>query len=185
MTDQRIIDCCSLLNLYAGWGGLSELAGFGDQWHVGEAVLGEAQYIWQFHMDGSKTQVSIDLEPLVAEGLLNAVRSESEAEIASYVEFASELDDGEAQALAIAMHRGFILLTDERKALQIAQRPEVAVATTTTPEILRKWAEQSDGNAARLAEVLRNIEERARFRPRRNSQDGEWWERHRQGGLQE
>lgn len=179
MADQRIIDCCSLLNLYAGWGGLHELAGFGDQWLVGEAALREAQYIWQFETDGSKTQVPIDLQPHVAEGLLSEVRPESEAEIESYVEFASELDDGEAQALAIARHRGFILLTDERKALQIAERPEVAVVTTTTPEILQKWAVQSDGNAARLPEVLRNIEERARFRPRRNTQDGEWWERHR------
>lgn len=158
---------------------MRELASFGDHWHVGDAVLGEAQYIWQFDSDGSRSQFRIDLQPLVAEGILKAVRPESDAEIESYVEFASELDDGEAQAMAIARHRGFILLTDERKALQIAQRADVSVGTITTPEILRKWAIESDGNAARLSEVLRNIEERARFRPRQNTPGGEWWERHR------
>lgn len=179
MADQRIIDCCSLLNLYAGWGGLRELAAFGDVWHVGDAVLGEAQYIWQIGPDGSRSQVPIDLRSFVTEGLLNAVQPESEAEIESYVEFATELDDGEAQALAIARHRGFILLTDERKALQIAQRAEIAVTTITTAQILQKWVADSEQNTARLSEVLRNIEERARFRPRQNTPDGDWWERHK------
>lgn len=177
MADQRIIDCCSLLNLYAGWGGLRELATLGDAWHIGEAVLKEAQYIWQFAPDGSRSRVPIDLQTPLQEGLLNAVRPESEAELEAYVEFASELDDGEAQAMAIAMHRGFILLTDERKALQIAQR--VAVRTITTAQILRQWVEYSAGNARRLPEVLRSIEERARFRPRQDTPDGLWWEQHR------
>ena len=95
------------------------------------------------------------------------------------MEFASDLDDGEAEAMAIAKHRGFILLTDERKALQIAQRADVGVTTVTTAQILQKWVADSEENAARLAEVLRNIEERARFRPRQNTPDGEWWEQHR------
>lgn len=179
MADQRIIDCCSLLNLYAGWGGLQELVGLGDVWYVGDAVLGEAQYIWQFEPDGSRSRVPIDLRTLVMDGLLNAVRPESEAEIGSYVEFATELDDGEAQAMAIAKHRGFILLTDERKALQIAQRAEVAVRTITTAHVLQNWATNTKENAARLPRVLQSIEERAKFRPRQNTPDGEWWERHR------
>jgi predicted nucleic acid-binding protein len=179
LADQRIIDCCSLLNLYAGWGGLRELAVFGDHWHVGEAVLGEAQYVWQFGPEGARSQVPIDLQPLVDEGLLNWVKPESEAEFESYVEFASDLDDGEAEAMAIAKHRGFILLTDERKALQIAQRADVGVTTATTAQILRSWVADSGANAARLAEVLRNIEERARFRPRQRTPDGEWWEQNR------
>ncbi len=179
MADQRIIDCCSLLNLYAGWGGLRELASFGDVWHIGEAVLREAQYIWQFAPDGSRSQVPIDLHTPVADGLLNVVQPESEVELEVYVEFASELDDGEAQAIAIAMHRGFILLTDEKKALQIAQRADVAVSTITTTQILQKWVEHSAGNANTLPEVLRSIEERARFRPRQNTPDGQWWELHR------
>lgn len=179
MADQRIIDCCSLLNLYAGWGDLRALAAFDDVWHVGEAVLREAQYIWQFAPDGSRSQVPIDLQTPVAEGLLNVVQPESDAELDAYVEFASELDDGEAQAMAIAMHRGFILLTDERKALQIAQRADVAVRTITTSQVLQKWVEQSAANVVQLPEVLRSIEVRARFRPRQDTPDGEWWEQHR------
>lgn len=179
MAGQRIIDCCSLLNLYAGWGGLHELADLDDQWHVGDAVVGEAQYIWRIEPDGSKARLPIDLQPHIAQGLLSVVRPESDPEIESYVDFASELDDGEAQALAIAMHRGFVLLTDEQKALQIAQRPDVAVKTITTSDVLQRWAAEEAENGARLSEVLRNIEEGARFRPKRNTPSGEWWERHR------
>lgn len=166
-----------MLNLYAGWGGLRELASFGDAWHVGEAVLGEAQYIWQFAPDGGKSQVPIDLRTLVTERLLNAVKPESEAELETYVELAAELDDGEAQAMAIARHRGFTLLTDERKALLIAQRPDVAVQTITTAQVLQNWVAHSAANTDRLPEVLRNIEECARFRPRPKTADAEWWER--------
>jgi predicted nucleic acid-binding protein len=53
------------------------------------------------------------------------------------VNFATEVDDGEAQSLAIAKHRGFVFLTDDRKAVKVAQRPDVAVRTTSTPNILQ------------------------------------------------
>lgn len=158
---------------------MGELAAFGDVWHVGDAVVGEAHYIWEIAPDGSRSQVPIDLQTPIADGLLKVVQPESDAELDAYVDFASELDDGEAQAMAIAMHRGFILLTDERKALQIAQRVEVGVRTITTAQVLQKWVAHSAANAGRLPQVLRSIEERARFRPRQGSVDGEWWERYR------
>jgi predicted nucleic acid-binding protein len=42
-----------------------------------------------------------------------AVRPERDAELAAYVAFASELDDGEAMALAIAQSRGWQIATDD------------------------------------------------------------------------
>jgi len=37
--DDHVIDCCSLINLYAGWGGLSELRDFRRIWHICEAAM--------------------------------------------------------------------------------------------------------------------------------------------------
>ena len=39
--DDHVIDCCSLINLYAGCGGLTELRDFRRSWYVCDAVLNE------------------------------------------------------------------------------------------------------------------------------------------------
>jgi predicted nucleic acid-binding protein len=176
---RRIIDCCSLLNLYAGWGDLHALRDTGDTWYVGEAVVGEAQFVSDVAADGSRVRVLLDLQSYVDQSVLQSIRPETEVEIADYVEFALDLDDGEAQALALAKNRGLVLLTDERKALRIARRPDVAVPTITTAKLLTEWAGLTPENLARLPDVLQAIEVRARFFPRSNTPDGEWWAKHR------
>jgi hypothetical protein len=47
----------------------------------------------------------INLQPLVAQGIIRVVLFESEAEENAFVNFAVELDDGEAITGAIAVHR--------------------------------------------------------------------------------
>ncbi len=146
---------------------------------MGEAVVGEAQFISDKAADGSRVQVPLDLQSYVDQAVLHSIRPETDGEIADYVEFALELDDGEAQALALAKNRGLVLLTDERKALRIAQRPDVAVTTITTAQLLMEWAALAPENLDRLPAVLKAIEVRARFSPPPNTPDGEWWARHR------
>ena len=108
-------------------------------------------------------------------GLWLPAHPETEQEIEDYVNFAVEVDDGEAQALAIAKHRGFVLLTDDRKATKLAQRPDVAVCTTSTPDVLQSWGQLDPGNEARLHAVVRRIAVLARFSPHKDSPDYAWW----------
>jgi predicted nucleic acid-binding protein len=176
LTANRIIDCCSLINLHAGWGGLTEMKALGLSIYVAEAVLSEAQFVGEFQPDGSITKVPIDFARLRAAQLVDSVKPDSEAEVADYVEFSMELDDGEAQSLAIAKHRGFTLLTDDRKAMRIASLPEVGVTVLTTPEVLRQWSEIDALNLARTPEVLSRIQALARFSPRKDSPGAEWWQ---------
>jgi hypothetical protein len=68
-----------------------------------------------------------------------------------------------------------MLLTDDRKAIRLASRPDVAVATISTVDVLRVWAALSPENAMRLGEILRRIENLARFSPRKDSPDYRWW----------
>lgn len=98
--------------------------------------------------------VPLDMHALTQLGLWLPARPETEQEIEDYVNFANEVDDGEAQALAIAKHRSFMLVTDDRKAVKVAQRPDVAVRTTSTPNILQSWGQMDPGNEARLHEVV-------------------------------
>lgn len=176
MVHGRIIDCCSLINLRTGWGGLSELSEFGWQWYLCEAVLKEAEHTREYGKDGLPVSVPIDLGELTANQALGIVGLRTEEELVDYLEFASEVDDGEAQALAIAKHRGLMLLTDDRKAIRLASRPDVAVATISTVDVLQVWTTLSPENAMRLGEILRRIENLARFSPRKDSPDYLWWD---------
>ena len=177
--DDHVIDCCSLINLYAGWGGLKELRDFRQTWHICAAVLNEAEFTREFGLDGTPQMVQLDMNALTQLGLWLPARPETEQEIEDYVNFATEVDDGEAQALTIAKHRGFVLLTDDRKAIKVAQRPDVAVRTTSTPNILQSWGQLDPGNEARLHEVVGRITVLARFSPHKDSPDYAWWRRYR------
>lgn len=173
--DDHVVDCCSLLNLYTGWGGLAELRVLHRTWHVCDAVLSEAEYTREYAEDGSHVPVPINMKALVSEGLLLPARPETERELEDFVGFASEVDDGEAQALAIAKNRGFVLLTDDRRAAAVARRPDVGVRIISTASILQSWAQLDRVNEARLLEVISRISVLARFAPRADSAEYAWW----------
>lgn len=171
----HIIDCCSLLNLHTGWRGLAELRAFRRSWYVCEAVLNETEYTREYGQDGAPISVPIDMQAIVSEGLLLAARPETERELEDFVSFASEVDDGEAQALAIAKNRGFVLLTDDRKAAAVARRPDVGVRIVSTASVLQAWGRFDRANEARLREVVARISVLARFTPRPDTPEYAWW----------
>lgn len=143
---EHIIDCCSLINLYTGWGRLAELRALRRTWYVCEAVLNEAEYTREYGADGAPVLIPLDMKKLTQSGILQSAQPETESEIDDYVSFACEVDDGEAQALAVAKNRGFVLLTDDRKAARVAQRSDVAVRVTSTAKILQAWAKLDASN---------------------------------------
>lgn len=176
--DDHVIDCCSLINLYAGWGGLKELRDFHRTWHICEALLNETEFVREFGPDGAPVMVPLGMNALTQLWLWLPARPETREEIEDYVNFAIEVDDGEAQALAIAKHRRFVFMTDDRKAVKLAQRPDVAVRTTSTPNVLQAWGRLDRRNKARLQEVVGRIAVLARFSPRKDSPDYAWWKRY-------
>jgi len=111
----------------------------------------------------------------VDSGLIQRVAPESDAELADYLNFAQLIDDGEAQAIALAKHRGFVLLTDDRKALKLARREDIAVRTISTVDVLREWIEHEAVNIASVRSVLKRICELARYIPPKNSPELTWW----------
>ncbi len=149
-----IVDCCSLINLYSGWGGLSELSSLHRVWCIGDAVLNEAAFIREFDPLGIPEKIALDLQPAVDAKLLLVQRIQSRAELYDFVDFSMEIDDGEAQALALAKHRGYSFLTDDRGATKFAERDEVAVKTITTAEILKEWAQLNQSNDHCLSQII-------------------------------
>jgi hypothetical protein len=171
----RIIDCCSLINLYTGWRGLSELQSLGNTWYVADAILAEAQYTREFDSNGKLVTVALSLDELVRSGSLRRATPETPDEIDWYVRLARELDDGEAQALAIAKMRGYMLLTDDAKAARIARTSELSVETTSTAAVLQDWLATYPSRQVLIREVVVRITMLARFKPSKGDSGLEWW----------
>jgi predicted nucleic acid-binding protein len=171
----RIIDCCSLINLYTGWRGLSELRLLGNTWFVADAILAEAQYTREIDSNGKLVTVALSLDELVRSGNLQRARPETPDEIDWYVRLARELDDGEAQALAIAKMRGYMLLTDDAKAARIARTSALSVETTSTVAVLQDWLATDPSHQVLIREVVRRITTLARFKPSKGDSGLEWW----------
>lgn len=171
----RMIDCCSLINLYTGWGGLTELKTLKSSLHICQAVFNESEYTREYGPNGIPALVPLDMVALQKSAGFSVSEPQLPEELEDYVNFATEIDDGEAQALAIAKHRGFALVTDDEKAKKLASLPDVRVSTLSTVDLLKEWSTLNKRHEERLFEVIPRISELARFRPPRGSPDCNWW----------
>ena len=171
-----ILDACALVNLYCGWAGLTELRTFGTSWSIGRTALEEAMFVRAFDANGDICKLSLDPAVVVHDGNLQVLSLEGSAEYASFIEFAMELDDGEAQALSLALHRNRVLLTDDRPAVRVASTTNVAVQTMGTPEILMAWVNANPECRHHLPEVVRRISVLGPFQLKKSSAHYNWWQ---------
>ena len=172
---EKIIDACCLINLYSTGIEATILRACADDFHVSTQVQNEALSIRQFNDEDPPQLVSqpIDLADLIADDLASLCEPEGRDELDAYVQFASQLDDGEASCLAIAMYRGWTVATDDRKANRIAG--ESGIAVITTAELVRRWVSNESPSDDEVVELLQKIEQFARFRPRRGGPEFAWW----------
>ena len=170
----QILDACVLINLLASDEVEGILRAAGRESLICSAVAGESIYLRTG--DPNAPREHIDLRPLINSGLLTVCQVEGDQEEELYVDYASALDDGEAMSLAIALSRGYVLATDERKArrlfLEAATDPQYL---TSTSELLRLWTEAERIQAARIKTALLQIESRARYQPPATDVNHRWW----------
>lgn len=138
---------------------------------VCSAVSGESLYLRPLE-PGGKLEV-VDLTPLFDAGALTATTLNGETEEDLYVNYALELDDGEAMSLAIAQARDLGLATDERKARRVLRENAPHIPVISTAEIMHAWAQVRD--QAEVVATLRLIHSRARFRPPDSDPLVVWW----------
>lgn len=156
-----ILDACVLINLLAT-GMADEIIDVQEHSSViCRQVAAEALVLDQ--PDGPRIRVHPENLPVVD------LRSDDEYD--HFVRLAMELGDGEAATIALARSRGYVVLTDDRKATRIAG--EQGVATFDTVDLLRTWAGLKDDDA--VVDAIARIEQRARFRPRGTHQHASWW----------
>lgn len=174
--DERIIDTCCLLNLFASGKPRAILHHFGGV-HVSELVLREAMWIRAYDNESPPQLIpkQIDLTECIDGGEIVICRLEQEHEYDLFVQFAQDLDDGEASALAIAKVRGWIVATDDRKARRVATEQGISIISTS--EMIQAWTTAAKATDQHIGELLRNIQQFGRFVPRRSDPLYEWWMR--------
>jgi hypothetical protein len=172
-----IWDACALLNLAATRRASDILAVFGCPSHVVRQVReGEILYLRPLpEEDLQGSLVSVDLASLFSAGALLEVELTA-AEQAAFVAFAAEMDDGEARSAAVAAHRGWWLVTDDRVSLRVARGHTTPIHTITTPDWVKQWAEAASIEEAMVAETLRRIQVCANYIPRRVHPLKAWWD---------
>ena len=170
-----IVDSCCVINLYTAGNLLTLLPPLGLRLYVPEAVLGESLYIRQPDPADATKLVPrpVDLDPVIAAGLLHRCDLAGEDELNLFVQLATTLDDAEAVCLAIAKVRGWTLATDDRKGRREAK--SLSVPVVTTPELVKAWADATKADEAALAKLLRDIQDYARFTPHKTMPLHSWW----------
>src|SRR6266851_3744508 len=113
-----IFDTSVALNLLATGVGLSVIESLEVNCFMCPAVVDETIYIRSD--DPSQPREAVSIDAWIPSGAVKVINPAGDLEEELYVQFAADLDDGEAMSLAICRARGYTLATDDRKARRIA-----------------------------------------------------------------
>ncbi len=118
----------------------------------------------------------VDLSVLVDSRALAVETVTGDDELALLVEFAASLGDGEAASAAVAVSRGYLLATDDRKARRVVQSAHPEVEQLTTAQLLEHWQRLSGLPSTEMADILKKVTARATFTPPKNDPARSWWD---------
>lgn len=178
-------DACCIINFLAGEDILSGTSRPGDaspvpvaQLFVPTDVARESLYLLQPDPNDADGLIKtpIDLKPFFDAGVLKLCQIATDEENDLFVRLAIDVDDGEAACMAIAKFRGMAVATDDRPASRLAL--ELAIPVINTAQYVRRWAEQVGASRDQVAAVIGRIQRYARFIPRPDAADAEWWIAH-------
>ena len=170
-----VLDASCLLNLYAT-GRMRDIAQ-ALPYRLGVAeyvVTQEALYVWRM-TDETEERVRVDLNPLIDDGLIEVMDLESHEEKNTFVDFAAQVDDGEAITCALALNRGLAIATDDRKARRVFAESTDDALLFSTLDLLKTWAEETSTPETELRDALRSIQSGASYIPSIRDPLYEWW----------
>lgn len=170
-----ILDCCTLLNLYCGWGGLHDLHALDGSFHIGATVASEALYVREYSPEGQIARRKLDLRDVCRQYPLARISLSTQREKALMVRLAGSLDDGEAEGLAMAACRGLGFCTDDGAVHKLVGSEHLNVRLVSTPELLQAWAGKDPHRQASLPHTVRRATELGKFSPHRSSPHSDWW----------
>jgi hypothetical protein len=169
-----ILDACVLINLLATGRAREIMSESEHQFGICSVVRNESIYLRAADSGAPPEEVKFD--PYVESGHLTVYELSGDAEKELYVDYAAELDDGEAMSLALVHSRGFSMASDDRKARRLFTE-EIAdlKRLLSTSQILKDWSERAALNPAELKQVLTEVSRRGRFVPNSGDAHFVWW----------
>ncbi|MFI9847378.1 hypothetical protein ACIHFD_60915 [Nonomuraea sp. NPDC051941] len=168
-----LLDACVALNLEAA-GEFDAIADVLGLTFVMSTKVAEETFYLDDIIDGEPCRIQIDLGPHIRKGTLGVHNLTPGDETATFVRLAGQVDDGEAECLALAVHRALPFATDDRLAIRVAG--DLGLTTIfRTAELLRRYADRANLRSHDITLMLGAVERRASFRPPRSSPDYSWW----------
>jgi hypothetical protein len=170
------IDACCLIDLLASGDAEGILRASTFTWHLPSAVQVEVQYCRQFDptQAGKTITVPADLAGMISSGVLTVCDPQTQQELDQFTRYAAIFrSDGEAMCLAIAEQRNWVVATDDRKAIRVAQLAGMTVASC--PVLVKAWADATGPKQAVLTRVLQDIQVLAQFKPNPAMPEYHWW----------
>ena len=171
-----VIDACCLIDLLASGHAEAILRAAAFDWYVPVAVQGEVQFVRRQdpQQPGQTVAVAADFAPLISAAALRVCRPEDSRETTRFTQYAAIFrSDGEAMCLAIAESRGWMVATDDRKAIRTGQAAGLTVVSR--PELVKKWADAVQPAEPVLHQALKDIQFLAQFRPNSSMPCCKWW----------
>ena len=170
------MDACCLIDLLASGRAEAILRAGGFTWQLPSAVHGEVQYLRQYDpaQPGKVVKVPADLSGLISSRVLTVCAPQNKQELDRYTHYATLFrSDGESMCLALAERRGWVVATDDRKAIRVAKQAGLKVVSC--PELVKAWADAAGPDQATLNKVLQDIHVLAQFKPNPSMPEYKWW----------
>ena len=149
------IDASCLFDLLASGNTEAILRASGFSWQLPSAVRGEVQYVRRHDpaQPGKLVKVPADLTGLIASGPLTECDPKNPQELDRFTHCATLFrSDGESMCLALAEQRGWVVATDDRRAIRVARQAGLTVVSC--PQLLKAWADATAPDQATLLRVL-------------------------------
>jgi predicted nucleic acid-binding protein len=172
-----VLDACCVLNLCASGHFIAILKSIPAQVVVTEVVR-EKELITLQRLKNEENEGAIQFETAITRSLLLVVDFESELEEETFVNYAFELgDDGESATCAVAIHRGWAIATDDKKAVSFFQKEAPHLQVLSALEIIKNWSEEANLASTELRTILGAIRTKGRYVPHRSHPLLGWWEK--------
>lgn len=175
--DDLLLDACVAINVVAAGVDLEELARASAVRFVMTSVAA-AEALWLAPLEPSGDREIIDVGGLIDSDAL-ALFELLDEELSKFVAFAREIDDGEAATFAVAVNRGLTVATDDRRAQRLAAAIDPPISIVGTTQLLKTWVDVNGVSPHEVAEIVRSVERRASYVPRRDDPHFTWWVTHR------
>ena len=157
-----LLDACCIINFAASGCLFDILSCIPAQAVITEEVKNELTNL-PCSEDGNNGSL-VQFQLAIKEQVLTVTDFNSESEESLFIDYAFTLgDDGEASTAAIAIHRGWSMATDDKRAISFFQREVPNLQIISTLEIVQYWSQQAGLDASELRKRLESIQNNGRY----------------------